>query len=410
MVFAEFQSPLKHDIPKSKVSNAAMVAQKHFRVAEVDLPSEEFTGRLVTSVDEAMEIVPKWKRLVETCVQTNIQFEPEFLIPAWKNLGDSNVQLLVIESPQKNTSNKEDVICALFPVRRKRIYGMPLRGLEIWRHQFCYDSTPLIRRDCQKATWNFTLKYIANELNVSLFGMEWICDEGVFANLLTDVHFDEKLTVFYRDEFTRAAFRPMQDADTFLKTKVAKNTRKGTLRLKRKLEALGLVETEFFSNYSKDIVDQFIELESSGWKGRNKSGFAADEDETRFLHEATKAMMQEGSATIGRVSFKGKPIAMLCVLKGRDQSAQFKIAYDETFKEYTPGLIMELEEISRLHDESIECCDSCAEPNHTMINRVWPDRKRMRSLVIAKPKLLARLAVSLMPLFQLAKNLLKKKR
>ena len=70
--------------------------------------------------------------------------------------------------------------------------------------------------------------------------------------------------------------------------------------------------------------------------------------------------------------------------------------------------MVEFDEVSRMFADEIEFSDSCADPNHSMINRVWSDRVRFQSLVIASNKVLPRLAVSLMPVIQQAKFLFSK--
>lgn len=384
--------------------------QKHFRVAEVDLPSCEFSGRLIQDPTELETFIPAWNRLVEMALCPNLFFDPDFLIPAQTHLADQNVSVLVIESTQRMNPDSPPVICALFPIIRKRIYGFPISGMEIWKHDLCFDCTPLIRKDCANEVIEYAFKYLSQTLGTKLFSLDTITAEGPMANLLAESNYQEDRAVFYREIFTRASFRPMDSAETFINTKVAKNTRKGTQRLRRKLSQLGDVRTEAQHTYDPETISEFLTLEASGWKGENNTALDCNANTRNFVHEMARRMMDSKKLVLSRTSLDGRAVAMLCEIQNENYGVQFKIAYDETLREYSPGLILELDIIERLHRQGLALVDSCAAPNHSMINRVWTDRLRFQNLVIALDGKTSQFAVSLMPFLQQIKKIFSKKR
>ena len=57
-------------------------------------------------------------------------------------------------------------------------------------------------------------------------------------------------------------------------------------------------------------------------------------------------------------------------------SWSFKIAYDESLARFSPGVLIELENLPRvLGDPQIDWMDSCAVENHPMINSLWAERR-----------------------------------
>ncbi len=390
------------------VSPPSNVRQEHFRVAEADIPADDFCGRIIDSVDEAAALIPAWKRLMQVAVSRNPFFDPSFLLPAMQYLGEGKVSLLAIEASQRNRKNTTSVLCGVIPVVFRKVYGLPMRTLEIWKHDQCFDCTPLIRTDCKKDAWRFMLEFINKDLKARLFSMNTVLGEGDFSNLLTEHSFNCGLSVFHRDAFTRACFTPLNDEETYLKTFVAKSTRKGTLRLRRRLEQLGDLNTEVIHDYDARLVSQFLDLEASGWKGTAGTALASKPTTKLFFEGMMQRCMNDGNAVVVRVTLDKRPIAMLIVLQQASRAAQFKIAFDEQFKEFTPGTMVEFDEISRMFSDAIEYCDSCADPNHSMINRVWGGRVRFQSLVIANDRILPRLAVALMPIVQQAKFIFSK--
>lgn len=62
----------------------------------------------------------------------------------------------------------------------------------------------------------------------------------------------------------------------------------------------------------------------------------------------------------------------------------FKVAYDAAFARFSPGALLEVEAIEHFHRalQDVELLDSCADPDNELINRIWPDRRRLQTLVI----------------------------
>jgi hypothetical protein len=64
-----------------------------------------------------------------------------------------------------------------------------------------------------------------------------------------------------------------------------------------------------------------------------------------------------------------------------------------------PGVQLELEAIHRLHrDRDIQWMDSCAEPNHAMIDHLWVERRTIQTVTVPAPGRFAASIRSLMDL------------
>jgi hypothetical protein len=72
------------------------------------------------------------------------------------------------------------------------------------------------------------------------------------------------------------------------------------------------------------------------------------------------------------------------VLISEDQACFWKIAYDEDFAAYSPGIQFVLAFSKHQSAQAdIALTDSCAIPNHPMIDRLWPERQNMVDMLIA---------------------------
>ena len=77
------------------------------------------------------------------------------------------------------------------------------------------------------------------------------------------------------------------------------------------------------------------------------------------------------------------------------QSYGFKICYDEAHSRYSPGVLMEIDLLSALEGMGAsDFVDSCAAPDHPMINSLWPDRRRLVGVNIAAANPAARAMLS----------------
>jgi hypothetical protein len=64
-------------------------------------------------------------------------------------------------------------------------------------------------------------------------------------------------------------------------------------------------------------------------------------------------------------------------------SWSFKIAYDEDLARFSPGVLIELENLAKvLNDPEIDWMDSCAVQDHSMINSLWAERRSIIQLSV----------------------------
>jgi hypothetical protein len=83
----------------------------------------------------------------------------------------------------------------------------------------------------------------------------------------------------------------------------------------------------------------------------------------------------EGKATIHRLLVNDRPVAAIIVLKSGTVSWCWKIAYDEAFASYSPGVLLTVAATETLlADPALTQADSCATSGHPMIEHIWRER------------------------------------
>jgi CelD/BcsL family acetyltransferase involved in cellulose biosynthesis len=374
----------------------------------------EFSARWVEPA-ELTEWEPAWRRLVETAVDSSGFHEPHFLAAALRHLaGDADVRLLAIEAPKRVFPEGPRVLCGLLPIAvRRTFYGLPIRAWEVWKHDYSFLNTPLVRRDCAREVIDYLFAQAATRPDgAAVIHFPTIAAEGPFHRLLVESNAAARRTVFTKDHDTRALFRPAADAEAFLKANLSRKKRQGIQRTERRLAESGNLRCRWFAagNDVQAWCGEFLRLEGAGWKGSAGSALASSEAHAAFFREMVAAAAADGRLMMGRLEFSGLPIAMICNLLSGHGGYSFKITYDESFAEHSPGLLLELALIRELHARGIAWMDSCAASDHSMINHLWPDRTLRHSIVVATGRRGGDFAASLMPLLQWTKNRLRRNR
>jgi hypothetical protein len=53
----------------------------------------------------------------------------------------------------------------------------------------------------------------------------------------------------------------------------------------------------------------------------------------------------------------------------------FKTAYDEDYARFSPGVLLQIENLDLLERDGVAWVDSCAAENHPMIDALWTERR-----------------------------------
>ena len=130
-------------------------------------------------------------------------------------------------------------------------------------------------------------------------------------------------------------------------------------------------------------VDTFLELEKSGWKGRSATAMGSAPEHEAFFRTLCHTFAEESRLQMLALSVDDQTVAMKCNLIAGGGAFCFKIAHDERLGGFSPGVQLERENVRVFHERSEQWQDSCADPDNDMINRLWPDRRRLSSTVYA---------------------------
>jgi CelD/BcsL family acetyltransferase involved in cellulose biosynthesis len=107
-----------------------------------------------------------------------------------------------------------------------------------------------------------------------------------------------------------------------------------------KLNQLGEVSFKVEENCYDEGLARFLVLESSGWKGKNRSAIASNSQSTEFYSSVVEFLKGRGQLRLYSLYLNAKPISMHLGLLMDGVYYSPKVAYDEAFSYFSPGHLL----------------------------------------------------------------------
>lgn len=339
----------------------------------------------VESPSQAEMWLSAWEDLAWHAIEPNPFYEAWMFLRAWESFGiqDQVCLALIVRSGARAQDPAE--LCGVVPLWRKRHEQLPLDHWTLWRNDFICNCTPLLRQGVAVDAWRTFCEWLSTQ-SLPLLELPLVNADGPFQHALVEVANQRRTPIQTAYQYSRALLSPAESADTYCAQTMSCHNRQELRRQRRRLSEQGSLETRI--HQPGDDIDpwiaEFLRLESSGWKGETGTAFAEDEVTANYLREIIRAGARTNQIAMLGLFLDNRAIALkLNFLSGRG-GFTFKIAFDEAFKKYSPGVQLELENIAWFHDQrGLDWLDSCARPDHFMIGRLWKDRRLMQQLVMS---------------------------
>ncbi|MEE4206064.1 MAG: GNAT family N-acetyltransferase [Erythrobacter sp.] len=345
--------------------------------------AEKATGRIVLLDADALVdpgLRAKWERLAAEASEPNPFFEPFFLLPGIERWGEAHRARI-------KAYFVGDDLCGLYPVVRwTRYYGYPLAHATGWLHANAFCGTPLVACGHEEQFWRALLAHFDRSARRALFlHLPMLPDCGPVANALEAVLAEEGRGRTIAKRESRAMLASDLSPETYLEASMSAKKRKELRRQHKRLAEEGALTFERVEGVEglAGWTREFLVLEAAGWKGAAGSALARNENTRTFFAEALRGAADAGRLERLALRLDGRPVAMLANLIAPPGAFSFKTAFDERFARHSPGLLLQLENLALLARPDIAFADSCAVEGHSMIERLWREKRTLASHNIA---------------------------
>ena len=358
------------------------------------------------AIAQARALRPAWESLCAELLEENPFYTPGALIPALEAFADPGVQLACVWSG--------DALIALLPVAKRRFYArLPVAYWANWTHPHCYYGAPLIRRGAEAEAYQglFTLLCEGEDARAFLRLSRIERDGPAMRAGVAAAHAGRRLA-YDAGAISRAALRAGASAEATLVVHVRKKKRKELARLRKRLEELGAVRLRELSpgDDLSQWTEDFLTLEDKSWKGRRRTSLKSNEADASWFRETLRDMAAAQALHFLRLDLDDKPVAMLATLICSGAAYTLKICHDPDYAKFSPGVMIEIEAMRALLGRSdFRFADSCAAPDHQMINGLWRARRVVTGLNDSGRSVAARGALGLARLLEGARARLPQK-
>ena len=343
---------------------------------------------------------PALEELARHAIDPNPLYEPWMLLPALEAAQDDDFVCVLTEAGGS--------ITGVFPFRRARRYkGLPITVLRSWRHASWMFCPPLLRPRTAAASVRALLDWLrSGEADASAVEFLYIPTDGAFHAVLADVLAGGSEMVMETEGFTRALLRREASGEAYIESAMSKGWRKELKRRERRLQEQGQVRAVSMAREEdpRPWIEEFLALEASGWKGRGGTALASVAANRAFAEHALTEAARRGRLNMVGINLNGRAIARCCNILAGEGSFGYRVAYDEEFAYYSPGLMAEVESIRDFHRlPDVQWMDSMTDPDNALINRLWKHRRRFQSLLVGT-SVWGEMWVSTVPLMRWAKR------
>lgn len=389
--------------------------------AVVPQTRDELTGDLwveiVEQLDGAQGLLNKvadWDDLAAHSTEPNVFHESWQLIPAIQQFAPGRCRFALVYRGSK----RQDVaprLCGLFPFLESGGGWLRPRRWTLWEHDYCYLNSPLVRQGHAVETWKALFDFLEQSKSApALVDLPCQLGEGELAQALTEVLFDRRALVENVETHTRALTQKSADWTAYAAAAMSTHHRRELRRLWRRLMEQGdLTERVLSRNQGRAVeswIDSFLHLESQGWKGQQGSSVNVASGAEEYFRSIVRSAYARNRLQMFGLFLNGEPIAMKVNFLASPGAFAFKIAYDERFAKYSPGVQLELDNLLRMQDSpEVDWMDSCAVPKHSMINRLWKERRTIQHLRVSTGRLMGNLEIGVRTLLRSIRRSLNKK-
>ncbi|MAS06549.1 MAG: GNAT family N-acetyltransferase [Ahrensia sp.] len=339
---------------------------------------------VIYPADSGFDILEDIDRVTDYALEPNIFFSPRFLVPAMPRLDDREVRLMMLQDGPAGEA--ETRFLMPFSIERS---GFPL-GPEViraWANSYSPYGIPIVERREASRILDDLLSTLGDP-NLGMPKVLVLPDvmmESPAIATLRGVAIGRGLPVLTTASVQRPFLQSDKDGVDYFKDTLSSSTRRNYRRLRRNLEAIGDFEYEVARNPTdvRFAMEEFLLLENSGWKGRQKTSLAAERFRAAFAREAINNLAERDLVRIHAFKLDGRVVASLIVLVQSGHAWTWKTTYDEALAQYSIGtmLMMETTE-SHLDDPNIQITDSCAVEDHPVMTRLWSERREFATMIV----------------------------
>ena len=351
-----------------------MTVHPAFPVNSID--AAPLAVRVVDPLALSGELAAAWDRLADAASEPN-PFAERWCLQSALHLLDPQrrARLVVVQG------EADGPLIGVMPIAPASHYGpVPFAHVAGWAHPNHFLGLPLVRSGMESLFWSILLGWCdAARWARTMLHLPRLTEDGPLHRALLETARQRGAAaeVVHREE--RALLESDLSPAAYWEVAVRAKKRKELRRQANRLAEQGNVAFRRWQTGEEvdPWVDAFLDLEARGWKGRAGSALASHSDTEAWFRAIVPAAAAAGRLDMRALDLDGRPLALLVNFLCPPGGFSFKTAFDEDYARFSPGVLLQQANLDLLGDPRIEWADSCAAPDHPMIDSVWRERRAL---------------------------------
>ena len=364
------------------------------------------------TIPELLSFDEEIKTLLKQSCEHNLYYSPEFIHQAHiVERPDDKVGAVMIRS---STEPNSDLI-GLFLIEESRFSQLgPFTPLFLSRDINAASTSPLLRKNFEVEAVRCFLDWLeASKFRKRVICIEELKLEGHAWGFLKNELIARKREISLLSSYERPAVdtKSAPDAQSYEQL-IKGKTRQNLKRKFRKLGELGeLTFTAHTNEQRPAVIEDFLELEMRGWKGKAGTALLSDAKYANFARNFLgKAKYPE--IRVEALRLDGLAIAITMHIVADGNAYHYKPTYDENYSRFSPGTLLHQWTIKQMYETKwADHMDSATTPD-SQLGSIWKDRvvigKVMFAASTATPSLMPGAYVAVDKMLQDIKPMLKR--
>ncbi len=324
--------------------------------------------------------IAAWDDLANNASEPNPFCESWYLRPALEQFDRANaVRMFVLYDG--------DRMLGLMPLSAEKRYGRwHIPSVQNWLHPNAFLGCPLVRSGYEAAFWRALFDYVDSGALPGLFlHLNGLVIGGPLQSALENMCREQARRMACVQQTERAFLEGNLTPEAYYEEAVRAKKRKEIRRQKNRLSETGeLTFTRSDGRTGTDAwANEFLALERRGWKGSEGSALDCVEETRALFMAALSGAAERGRLELLDLRLDGAPLAMLVNFLCAPGGFSYKTAFDEDYARFSPGVLLQIENLALLERNDITWCDSCAVEGHPMIDSLWTGRRRIGRYSVA---------------------------
>lgn len=338
----------------------------------------EYRIRTVTAINEIdATYIEKWQALEDSALEYNFYCSPAFVLSSLTWLECERDVALIFVELHKNHNWQLILYCGL-----SKGIGSPMRPCFTYQtlsNTYSFLNGLLISQTHAQAAINCFLEHLKKHYS------RWST-----IDFLPHKAGTQQATVFRHIATTQGFYwleaKTINRAALILggekQLKLSKSVQKTRNKKLRQLQELGKVDYNLIFNkdISPEIIEDFLLLEHSGWKGKAGTSILSCTSHKHFIIELIAKAAKAGKVFFSIISVDNKMASCSVNFLSGSSAFAFKIARDEKLDKFSLGILNEIFLLEQIPHQlpQLKYFDSGA-INSSYLDSLWPDKIKLTS-------------------------------